>query len=749
MKKLISIILTVLLIAATALTMTGCGKDSITVSSVMKIDDSFKGTRTVTIKYPLSADIDAIKGAIAAEDPTGELDGVSFNLKYEADCYRYELVFRFADRDEYLKQVSAVIGREANSNMSRKNTALTHAIRMQENFSSEDLIAWMRRANETDSSTKGMEINYDANTVTIGSDTFETGMTVNINEVSGSTVTVRSISIDTVNNKEGRYDRTVAFEFPNDDYQASKEVIDRFFADAVTGAKSSGWDRANTVYRVQYENLEINKLAKHTAQLLDTDSVIIRYEDIDDSSTPLSEGLTFAESFDTFSFVGPDKGAPTLHYSYSLPSNTTFSSGTVLKDGKWTSAGSWTDGKYTLDLDTGSVSLRVSDGIRYRIDGIDFRLDSLGSERFRRTTEFLYVKQDGRDGVNYAVDFFTKKGASATFREDDEHFICSVACEGTTTELTSRLVKLFGSGNFISYTKRSGAFSLATKSTFTDYIDLSSILNASNAERPMRYFISASGAESIDSVILDGDEKTYRSAEESYLELNGGVGTVEYYGSLPITSHIIVYILFGLLLLGVTIFGAYLMMNYRRPGLSPGAQRIVEAVGLSDDDGDEDALAALSQTTTFSISELGILSRNKAYVDEINQDIETRIELDRLTRRKKEIREKELEELGRKVYGSDTGSEADCESKPKAAPKAAPVPKDEPAALSPLDEVPELDINVLKAAVAKTSDPPEDHEADDEPDEPARKPASAPASAPEDPFHLLDQVAIDGDDDDF
>ena len=147
---------------------------------------------------------------------------------------------------------------------------------------------------------------------------------------------------------------------------------------------------------------------------------------------------------------------------------------------------------------------------------------------------------------------------------------------------------------------------------------------------------------------------------------------------------------------------------------APGAQQIADSVGVSEDD---DALAALTQTTTFSIAELGALTRNKRFVDEINKDIEERIESDRLDQRKKEIRQKELEEMERKVYG-----------------------KEEP---SPLDEVPELDISVLKAAVAETSDPPvSEPEPDREPDE-----APVQPEEPVNPFSLLDDEPDEDDDD--
>ena len=72
---------------------------------------------------------------------------------------------------------------------------------------------------------------------------------------------------------------------------------------------------------------------------------------------------------------------------------------------------------------------------------------------------------------------------------------------------------------------------------------------------------------------------------------------------------------------------------------------------------DTSAHDPLAQTTTFSIFELNALSRNKKYVDEINKDIEERIQADSIRDQKNDIRARELEEMSRKVYGEQSGEE--------------------------------------------------------------------------------------------
>jgi hypothetical protein len=653
MKKLLSAILALLMILTTALMLTGCDQPTVSVESEMRISEDFHGSRTVTVKYPLSVDIDAIKDTIIADDPTPAVYGASFAYKgVEEDGYYFELTLAFGNRDEYEEEVSAIIGRTADVFFSRKDTVLTKGTRMAENFSSADLIAWITRATASADATKDVAFRYAENAVEIGSEVYTTEATTNINEVAGSVV--NAISIKTSNGKDDRYDRTFVFSIPNQTYIASKDAFEQYFlTNTAPAAGYYGWtaEGTNMLYTVIYDQVSLSELSEYTAMLLDTDSVEIFYGDKDNASTPLSEGLAFEETLDTFSFIGPDNGAPALSYSYSLPTNTIHGDGTVFGDGKWKVAGAWEEGVYKLDLNTGSLKLRIPDGIQYAINGIDFTLESLGNEQFRRTTSFLYSKTDGHDGMSYAADFFAQKGAEVVTGEDEKNLYCTVTCEGDAAAITRSLVSWFGSGNFLSYRRTTGAFALSTKTAFVDYVNLGAILNSSNANRPMRYFITSSGEENIVTTAVDGVQNAYDSA--AALTVTGGVATIEYSGNIPITANIVIYSLVGAALLILTILAAVLLLRRKKAPINPEAQRIIEESGADEDIAASAEGSAPMQTTTFSILELGALSRNKKYVEEINRDVEERMEADRLREQKEEIRRRELEEMGRKVYGSE------------------------------------------------------------------------------------------------
>ena len=695
MKRLLSLLLILTLIIGMSMLLTGCDRDTASVSSMIDIDQNFAGTRTVTVAYPLSTEIDEIKDTLVADAPTAEIDGAEFTYQgVKEDGYYFDLVLTFSDKAQYEEIVGELIGRGANAFLSCKNTYLTKGTRMAEDFDVSELVSWVVSDTAAADATKNTRFDFAVNQVRIGSDIYDTGSTVSINDCQGSTI--NSIALKTSNDKAGSYSRTFTFSVPNETYSADKEAIEKYFltnTDKIS--KYSGWssEGTNMIYTVIYEDLSADKLDEVTSMLLDTDSVEIFYGDKDNSSTPLSEGLTYEESLDAFSFIGPDGGFPKLEYAYSLPLSTTHGDGSIFEDGRWVSAGAWNEGVYEVTLDKGAATLRIPDGIQYSVTGINFGLTSLGDSRFRRSTEFLYAKEDGREGSDYAQSYFTGKGAESEVTDDGENYVCRVAFEGTTEEVTAQLVKMFGSGNFLAYEQSAGTFSLSIKTELTDYVNLGYMLNADNASVPMTYHVGSEGGDTIVSVSIDGTETAYTEHSECTMPVKEGCATVVCHGNIPIVSHIVLYCVLGLILLTLTAFVCIrLMMPKKKKKRDPDPLNNPEAVyeqeETSEDDAEESgssepsAASPLSQTTTFSIFELGALSRNKKYVDEINKDVEQRMREQSLEEQKQDIRARELEEMSRKVYGSDEDAE-------EAADEASKTTEDAPSTEEATENTPE------------------------------------------------------------
>ncbi|MBQ3284496.1 MAG: hypothetical protein IJH40_02530 [Ruminococcus sp.] len=666
MKKLIALLIVILLILSLCFSLSGCDQPTVIVRSELMISDGFSGTRTVTAVYPLSADIDAVKDTLLADSPTDEIDGADFTyVGVEEDGYHFQLLLHFGNKTQYEKIIAALINRSTGVFLSRKNTFLTHGTRMEEDFDVSELIPWVINDTASSDALKNLKFAFDTNTVRIGSDTFDTASTVSINDCTGSPI--NSISLKTTNDKADTYTRTFAFSIPNDTYTADKDAIEQYFmTNTLPDARYAGWTQegSNMVYTVIYEQLDLEKMTDVTSALLDTDSVSITYGDVDNASTPLSEGLAFEENLDTFSFIGPDNGYTPLYYSYSLPLNTTYGDGSVFEGGRWVSAGEWKDDLYNVTLDSGSARLRIPDGIQYSVTGIEFSLASLGESRFRRSTDFLYAKSD-RSAADYAQSYFAGRNVESEISETDDSLVCRVVFEGTTDEITAQLVHVFGSGNFMAYEQHKGTFDLSVKTEFTDYVNLGYMLNADNAAVPMNYTVSSEGGENIVSVSVDGSETAYTDHSRGTMPMKNGCAEIRYHGNIPVVSSIIIYLASGAVLLLLTAFIAIKLIKpkkkrrYADPLNNPDAVYEAEEEAVEEEAAPADAsdtAAAnnpLAQTTTFSILELNTLVRNKKYVDEINKDVEERMHAQSIEEQKQDIRAKELEEMSRKVYGPD------------------------------------------------------------------------------------------------
>ncbi|MDO4748643.1 MAG: hypothetical protein Q4A12_05660, partial [Eubacteriales bacterium] len=424
MKRISSLLIIVLLLLS-MMTLTACSSDDAMVESVMEIDSDFSGHREITIKYPLDASIDSLLLELNEKNPLAEYKDSTFEyVGVEQDGYTFIMDIVFDSRDEYIEQIKKLVGREVTSSVSLPDSVLCSGVRMKEDFDVADIISWMTKLSENNEDTEDIEYDYSVNTVRIDDAVFNTESTVDISEREG--MPLDSIIIETTNLKDSTYDRTITFLVPNNTYNKLSDSLQTYFL-SITEADASyaDWTSKGTCweYKVIYKGLDIEELSERTGLLLDTVSNNTYYGDKNNSSTPLSEGLIFEESFNTFSYINEDGEDVPVTYKYALPTKTTYGEGSVFIDGKWKTDGEWTDGEYSVTAESDIVKIRIPDGIQYSINGIDIKLNVMGEDDFVRTTDFLYSKKDS-DGLVYAKDFFENKGAVVTVAKEADNYIC-------------------------------------------------------------------------------------------------------------------------------------------------------------------------------------------------------------------------------------------------------------------------------------------------------------------------------------
>lgn len=653
MKKNFSLIMAMLVILST-LVLSACGNDKAVVESLMEINGDFSGHRSITVKYPLSVQIDSLTKILSENNPLKDSELSKFEyLGVEQDGYTFLMDLAFNSKEEYLSQVELLLGRQASSYLAQPSSVLCSGIRMKEDFDVFELASWMTNLAKENDETKSVDYDYKTNTVSVDGKAYNTASTIDISEREGEPI--NSVLVETTNLKDGTYDRTITISVPNKTYVDLSGSIEEYFtANTSPLAQYCDWTSQGSSweYKVIYKGLDINEINEYTAMLLDTDESNIYYGDKDNSSTPLSEGLMFEESFNTFSFVSADGKDAKLSYKYALPTKTTHGDGILYSDGKWNAKGSWQDGVYSVDVESGAMNIRIPDGIQYAINGIDMNLKVLGKDDFVRTTEFLYSKTQGMDGMLYAKDFFESKGVAVETDENDNNLICRVTSEGNQKEITDELVRCFGSGNFMAYTVKEPTLGLVAKTKLTDYVNFSYMLNSTNANRPIKYTVESLEDENIIDLSCDTSELSELSDknEELTVDVKGGEGTITYNGNIPNLRNIAIYCIVSGVMLGLTLLAIVFILKKQK-------EKISDIEEISD--------TTLQQTTTFSITELKLRSEkiNQKYRDEIDKDIEEKIEADRIETLTKEAKAKELERLTRMVNGENLDEKEVSESK--------------------------------------------------------------------------------------
>lgn len=614
MKKTISLIL-VMLVILSMMMLTACSSEKAVVESVFTLNSDYVGQRTITVKYPLNAHIDSLEKKLEAKNPLADSDKSTFEYKGVGnDGYTFVMDIVFDCREDYLSQMSQLVGREVVSDMAQPESVLCSGTRMKEDFEVADIIRWMTDISENNEETESVKYDYSVNTVSINGTVFNTDSMVDISKREGEGID--SILLETTNLKDGTYDRTVTFTVPNKTFTKLKGSIEPYFSSITPDVASySDWTNLgeNWEYKVILKSLSIEELSECTAMLLDTDKDALFYGDRDNTSTPLTEGLVFEEEFNTFSFMNSKGNDVELFYKYALPVKTTHGDGSVFVDSKWSAIGEWSDGVYSVSPKTDTFEIRVPDGIQYSINGIRMKLDIADDNDFVRKTEFLYSKSDGMDAMLYARDFFEKKGAEVETDEDDDNLICRVIMRGDSQSINNQLVKFFGSGNFLDYNVKDRALALSDKTELTEYVNFSYMLNHKNAERPITYTVSSQSDQKLVSLSCDTSDtqKAKNDTKALSVDVVSGEGTVVYKGKIADVGAIVVFcILCAFVLVIAVAFGLLILKKKNVISLKFDTKKF---------------FSKKKKSEPQEIDET-IVQSDKELLDEINADIEKQID---------------------------------------------------------------------------------------------------------------------------
>ena len=259
------------------LLLTACGG---VVKTDMNFDDSFAGSRVMTYTISNSdytsyvqkdfATVAETLKALCPEDI--EITSVT------QDDTNIVAVFtiNFSSKDDYEKKVGNILKAvgsdiEPKVTLLRSNTAFAKGVAFQENFGTEDLLKWMRDGIvNNDYITSSYEVYIFSTSqvsLNIAGEEYEKDANMSIIDVNTTKyLPINGVEFNTVINKDGSIDRSIAIDIPNTSYDQAKDDIDKFMAERSGEVGTGTWSEANNshIFTVEGKALSADDCKKMT-----------------------------------------------------------------------------------------------------------------------------------------------------------------------------------------------------------------------------------------------------------------------------------------------------------------------------------------------------------------------------------------------------------------------------------------------------------------------------------------------------
>lgn len=560
MKKVISISVALVILLSTVFLFSGCNWGGLQVTSKLTIDENFSGSRTVIFAVPESVYSENLDSNIKEAAPVTEDGTVTLGYSdLEEGGTEYTLSIYFSSQSDYVSRMESLLGRDVSVNLAKPDNIMAKGVRYTENFNTTELLAWLEPVLEEDDKAFGMSLECKGTVAEIEGLEYETKPTMDINTIEGQPL--QSIKVYTKNNKDGTYDRTFTILMDSNLYKTVGNQINFYFEAATDTeiADSLRWTEIDKSqqYQVVYTGLDMQQLISVTNRMFSVNDITISYGDTDNSSTPFIEGLAFDEKINLNAYVGDKNGNVPISYEYVLPEETTHGTATVLNTGIWEEQGEWSGNLYSLQYEGNCVDISIKDGIEFPVEKIQYTLQRIGDDNYRRVTEIYYKKDEESQfsGAEYACDYFTNKGADAQTRTEDEFEVCSLSIKGSAIELSIAEAQLFGGGNYFSQTVSNPALDIRTMTEIRDYVYIAPLLTEMNKEIPVYYTVLPSDDYKVNYLTGTDSGNAVKNEDGSMtITIKNGISDIYVVQSTPHVGKIIIYIVISVLITAAALY---------------------------------------------------------------------------------------------------------------------------------------------------------------------------------------------------
>jgi hypothetical protein len=449
----------------------GCGSTS---GTRMEVSDGFAGRRVISCdlqKKELSGSIAGGEEALDAFLKDNCPQPLTWEKSDEGSRVVYRFSLSFANLEDYRGKVRALLGREPRVAFTQPETPLTSGIRLREDFSSDDLLAWFYTgAVEKGLLEPGTRLwRPEGDVVLYGGRSLETDSPLQVNQV--TYLNVDKICIETALQDDGFFERKITFWLPQATLEQGGEALTAYLEGLVPDKGDGIWRETDwgKDFQISFHAQGVSELEQLTNQALD--SSLGTAAAVSQNETLFSRNHQFEESLDFSAFSSGSTGKVYVEYAFTLQDGAGFTYAEEWEAGKWRSAGGGLEqGRFYTEGDRDFLRVKLESQNEYTLSQIAVELHEQPDRIFQRGVTLTFSGASAPFGAQKAGTYFDSlnvRGLSVYV----EDIRCVLTISGTAEEVSQSLTQLFGEGNNL-LIKTEDGFQPRHSFTVVDQIDL-------------------------------------------------------------------------------------------------------------------------------------------------------------------------------------------------------------------------------------------------------------------------------------
>ncbi len=481
----------------------GCGAK---LHTVLTVDSHFAGTRDMVME--LTPDnLSQIEGGQAAIDRVIRAHcpvqiTAAPSVMNENGNTEYTFTITFGNLADYTAKVEALLKRAPSVQFSTPDNVLASGFRVSEDFTSDDLMAWLKEAVAEEELASGTTLqslwSMDTTALRYDGQSYATGHKIHVDQINAQPVS--NVTVDTVKEEAG-FTRTLRMTFPAATVQTLGDELVSHFTSRVPDAAAASWEDVSggRTFTVKMTGATAQELETLSRALFSSVNQSLLDDRDEGASTPLLDQRLFVETMDLSEFSSGRSGGVQVEYRFEDRTASGLTGGYTYADGDWREVGTTQGQSFVYTGAAEVLSLQVISAQPYYIErgAVTLRRNDDGS--FERTLTFEYDTASQTGGAAYAAAFFDalSEDENAPVKTNVEQTggkeRCVVTMRGSDSALSALMSKAFGTDSFLTYARSKGALNFKVSSSLTDSLNLTDALYGDNKNVPITYTLDMGG----------------------------------------------------------------------------------------------------------------------------------------------------------------------------------------------------------------------------------------------------------------